>query len=207
MNKKKVLILSLIVLVTAIIIFILFFLICYYKNKEKGNTIINKSEEDIIENILNMKSYKATLDISIESNKNKNKYVVKQSLNGKVSKQEVIQPSNISGIITEYDGNNIKIYNNKFNLSTIYDNFKYVLDNRLWLDSFIYEYKDSDNSKISINEKEEIVLEIKNKDDIYNTYKRLYVDKKSGKPIRLTIEDINKKVLVYILYKEIEISK
>ena len=40
----------------------------------------------------------------------------------------------------------------------------------------------------------------------YNTYKKLYLDKKTAKPIKMEIEDINKKMLVYILYNEIKIN-
>ncbi len=40
----------------------------------------------------------------------------------------------------------------------------------------------------------------------YNVNKKLYVDKKTAKPIKMEIEDINKKMLVYILYNEIKIN-
>lgn len=40
----------------------------------------------------------------------------------------------------------------------------------------------------------------------YNNCKKLYIDKKTLKPIKMEIEDINKKVLVYILYNEIKIN-
>ena len=40
----------------------------------------------------------------------------------------------------------------------------------------------------------------------YNSYKKLYIDKKTLKPIKMEIQEINKKVLVYILYNEIKIN-
>ena len=153
-----------------------------------------------------MKSYSANVEVIVETNKNKTKYVVKQFSNGKISKQEVVEPSNIAGVMTEYDGTNLKITNNKLNLSKTYENFEYILDNRLWLDSFISEYKNNDNSKNTINENDEIVLEVKSEKNKYNVYKKLIISKKDAKPIKLSIQDINQNMLVYILYKEIDIS-
>lgn len=145
-----------------------------------GNTIINKSEEDIIEYVLNINSYKAKLEIEVETNKNKNKYVVKQSLEkGNISRQEVVEPSNIAGVITEFDGNNLKIINNNLNLSTTFENYSYVVENKLWINSFIEDYKKSNNSKVTTKENE-IILELKNEDgNKYNVYRKLYIDKKT----------------------------
>ncbi len=202
MKAKKLIVIFSIIL---IIILVSIFLILYYKNGKVGNTIINKSEEQIVDSILNIKSYSAKLDVSIETNKNTNKYVVSQKVENEKSTQEVLEPENIAGVITEYDGTNLKIRNNKLNLETTFQNYQYVVENRLWLNSFIEEFKESSNKKVNSKENE-IVLEVSNTENPYNTYKKLYIDKKTGKPTKLQIEDINKKMLVYILYTEITIS-
>lgn len=147
-----------------------------------GNTIINKSEEDIIEYILNINSYKAKLEIEVETNKNKNKYVVSQSLeNGNISKQEVLEPKNIAGVITQYDGSNLKIINNNLNLSSTFENYSYLVENKLWLNSFLEDYKKGSNSKVTTKEND-IILEIKNEqENKYNVYRKLYIDKKTRK--------------------------
>lgn len=201
-NNNKLFVMSIIIL----IIIITIFLILYYKNNKNGNNTINKSEEEIIETILNMNSYKAKLDITIETNKNTTKYVVSQTLENGKAKQEVIQPENIAGVITEYDGTNLKIRNNKLELETTFQNYQYMVENKLWLDSFIKDYKEKQNKNVSSNDKE-IILEVENKENPYNMYKKLYIDKKTAKPIKMIIEDINQKTLVYILYTEITISK
>ena len=107
-NKKKFFIL----LFVFIIILLKIFLILYYKNNKNGNTTINKSEEEIINSILEMKSYSAKLDITIETNKNKTQYKVSQTLKEGKATQEVLEPENIAGVITEYDGTNLKIKKN-----------------------------------------------------------------------------------------------
>lgn len=202
MKAKKLIVIFSIIL---IIILVSIFLILYYKNGKVGNTIINKSEEQIVDSILNIKSYSAKLDVSIETNKNTTKYVVSQKVENEKSTQEVLEPENIAGVITEYDGTNLKIRNNKLNLETTFQNYQYVVENRLWLNYFIEEFKESSNKKVNSKENE-IILEVSNTENPYNTYKKLYIDKKTGKPTKLQIEDINKKMLVYILYTEITIS-
>lgn len=203
MKNKKIIFILVFIL---IIILASIFLILYYKNNKNGNTMINKSEEEIVEYILNVKSYEAKLNITVETNKNKTEYVVSQKLQNNLAQQEVIQPANIAGVITEYDGSNLKIKNNKLDLETTFQNYQYIVKNRLWLDSFIEDYKIKENStKISSNNNE-IILEVKTNENAYNVYKKLYIDKKAAKPTKMIVQDINQKTLVYILYTEITIS-
>ena len=115
------------------------------------------------------------------------------------------EPENIAGIKTEYDGTNLKISNNKLNLETTFQNYNYVVENRLWLDSFIEEYKTIQNTKKQIINNE-IILEVRKNDSPYNVIKKLYIDKNNGMPTKMIVQDINQKTLVYILYTEITIS-
>lgn len=202
MKSKK---LTIILIIAFIIISISIFLILNYKKLKGGNTIVNQSEENIINSILNIKAYSAKLDVTIETNKNKNKYVISQKIENGEATQEVLEPENIAGVITKYDGKDLKVINNKLNLETTFQNCQYIVENRLWLDSFIKEYKESENKKVNSNKKE-IILEVKNSGNVYNTLKKLYIDKQTGKPIKMEVEDINKKMLVYILYTEMTIS-
>ena len=202
MKNKKVFVMAIIAI---ILIFLTIFLVYYYKSRKSGNNIINKSEEQLIEDILNIKAYNAKLDITIETNKNVTKYVVSQKVENEKSIQEVLKPENIAGVVTEYDGEQLKIRNNKLNLETTFQNYQYIVENKLWLNSFTNEFKESNKTKVN-SKIDEIVLEINNTENLYDTCKRLYIDKKTGKPTKLEIEDINKKMLVYILYTEISIS-
>ena len=203
MKSKKIIIFTIFVIV---LIFVTIFLILHYKNGKGGNTMINKSEGEIVEYILNIKSYEAKLNITVETNKNKTEYVVSQKLQNNLAQQEVIQPTNIAGVITEYDGSNLKIKNNKLDLETTFQNYQYIVKNKLWLDSFIEDYKMKENPTTVSSNDNEIILEVKTNENTYNVYKKLYVDKKTAKPIKMIVQDINKKILVYILYTEITIS-
>lgn len=209
MNKKKIIILIFIALI--ILSIIIFFIKNNYKNLKIGNNINNKNIKEIEEYILNISSYKAKLNVEVKTNKNKNKYKLLQKyVAPKLEKQVVEEPSNIAGLETIYDGNNLKINNTNLNLNTIFGNYPYMTDNYLWLNSFIEDYKKAtENGKNSITEENNIIImEIKNTNESnkYICYKRLFIDKRSLKPIKMLIQDINKNTIVYILYEEIEIN-
>ena len=72
--------------------------------------------------------------------------------------------------------------------------------------NFIEDYKKDQDAKC-IEEREQVILETKTQDNNkYNVYKKLYIDAKTGKPTKMEIEEMNKKMLVYILYNEIKIN-
>lgn len=202
-NKKIFLVLTLVTILMGITIFC-FFTKNDYKNSNIGNNSI-KSAEDIKNYILNISSYEAKINVEINSNKNSNKYIIEQKFSSpNICMQKVLQPDNISGLTTTYDGSSLKIEDTNINLSKIYENYPYVADNMLSLGDFIENYK-SDNKALLNEEDSEIIMETK----IQNKYianKKLYIDKKTAKPTKLVIQDINKKTIVYILYSEIKIN-
>ena len=154
LNKKSLIILICIIL--AITIISVYFINknnkIFNKNFNIGNNITSKSIQEIEQYILNISSYEAKAEVMIESNKNINKYVLKQEYNnsGKIE-QIVLEPSNIEGLTISYNEGNLTINNTKLNLQTVYNNYKYVVDNNLWLNSFIKDYRESNNKSISEN--------------------------------------------------------
>lgn len=206
MEKKKLIIILgiLAVLVTSVIIY--FFIKNNYKNLKSGNNMSNKNLKEIEEYILSIRSYNAKIEVEIQSNKNKNKYVLEQKYaEPNVQKQIVLEPSNIEGLETIFDGNNLKINNTKLNLSTIYENYSDVTSNFLWLNTFTEEYKKMiETGKQNIIEQNGIIImEIKDADELN---KKLYIERKTGKPIKMQIKNVSKNTTVYILYNEIEIN-
>lgn len=168
------------------------------KNLKIGN---NKSSQEVVENILNMKSYDAVIEVEVKSNKNQNKYVIKQIYDGENNNiQEVIEPSNIKGVKITKTENELKLENTNLNLVSIFDDYQYLSENYLDLNSFINEYKQNDNPKY-IETQNEIIMEINSK-----IKKSLYIDRKTGEPTKLEIEDTNKRTAVYILYREVNVN-
>ena len=206
-KNKKCLITFFVILL--ILIFIIFFMKINYKNFKTGNNMSNKSIEEIEKYILNISSYEATVQVTIESNRNTNKYVISQQyISPSQSKQIVLEPSNIEGLEIEYDGQKLSINNTRLNLSKIYENYEYVVGNFLNLESFIEDYKSckEQGKTILYEENNEFVLEVEQNNNKYVFNKKLYISRETGKPTKLLINDINEKTVVYILYNEININ-
>lgn len=206
LNKNRRILLFIGVLIGfLLIIFIINFTRKDYKNINIGNNISNKTLDDVEEYILNISSYKAKLEVTINSNKNTNKYILTQVHNKDEDVQEIISPENIKGMKLLYKDNTLTIKNTMLDLQKVYNNYPYIESNNLWLNSFIEEYKISKNKKI-FNEDENIIILIEVSTDSKIKYKELYLDPKTLNPTKLLIQDNNKKAIIYILYNEIELN-
>ena len=82
-----------------------------------------------------------------------------------------------------------------------------MLENTLYLNTFIDEYKKSEEKEITEDNDYYIVkIKLSDNKNKYVLYKNLYIGKKDSKPKKMEIEDINKNRTIYILYKEITIK-
>ena len=211
MKNKKTILCTFVFIIILLIVLLCFFIKNIYKNKNIGNNMSNKNLEEIEEYILDISSYSATIEVTVESNKNTNKYVLKQVYKKDImSKQTVLEPSNIEGLEILYEQNTLTINNTKLNLSTVYENYTNLVENYLWLDSFIQDYNlEKENNNTSITEENETVImetKTKNGNNKYVYYKQLYFDKETGMPIKLIVQDINQNNLIYISYNEVTIN-
>lgn len=205
-SKQKIIIITIIVI--AIVIFISIFLKINYKKINTGNNILNKTLDEVQEYICNINSYEAIMEVTINSNKNTNKYKIKQTHDENEDTQEILEPENMKGIKFIYKDNTLQIINTNLNLTKIYDNYPYIESNNLWLNDFLQEYKKADSKNKRITENgEEVALELKVQNKNSNIkYKELYLNKKTGNPTKLLIQDNNKNTVIYILYIEITIK-
>ncbi len=191
-----------------IFVFICSIIFCffYYIFSVSGNNI-NISQEQIVEEALKeFNNYEANLEITVKSNKNENKYEVNQIVNNEYSKQEMISPENLKNMIIELEKNKLKILNSNLNMEKIYENYDYVLNNSLFLNTFANDYF---NNNSEIYEKDgKIIVEIKlsNNSNTYIKYKYLYLDAKSYVPEKLEIKDITKNPYISIIYNDIKIK-
>lgn len=195
-------------LILLFIIFIISVGFIFYKNSIKNLKIgNNKNSQEIVDYILNLSSYEAEVTVNITSNKNSNKYILKQKYQkDKECIQEVIEPSNIAGVKIINDGKNLKIENSNLNLNEIIENYTNLENNNLDLSMFIDEYKNSNQSNYEEKD-DKIIMKVKNdKENIYVKEKTLYIDKKTYKPVKLEIKDNKQKERIYILYNEVEIN-
>lgn len=182
------------------------FCIFYYIFSQTGNNI-NRSEEQIVEDILNeFNNYEANIEVTVKSNKNENKYEMTQKVDGDYSRQEIISPENIKNIAIELEKNKLKILNSKFNMEKVYEDYNYVLNNSLFLNTFKEDYFNNDSE---IYEKDgKIVIEIKllNNSNTYIKYKCLYLNAETYVPEKLIIKDNAKNPYISIIYNDIKIK-
>ena len=114
--------------------------------------INNQIRDKVCDNILNISSYRATLEITINSNKNSNKYILQQNHNSQEDVQEVLEPESIKGIKTTYNNGSLKIQSDKLNITKTYSDYKNLENNDLWLELV---YRRIQNNKRKINRREQ----------------------------------------------------
>ena len=200
-NKKLFFILILIILIIFLAIFISKNMT---KNQKNGN---NMNSQEIVDHILNLSSYKTKINVQINSNKNQNKYVLRQEYNAENgSIQEVIEPENIAGVKIIKKDNNLKIENCELDLRTIFENYNGLEDNSLDLIDFINEYKESNKSNFEEKNGEIIMKTKSNKDNKYLKNKTLYINKQRIMPTKLIIQDNNQNMTIIIEYIEVELN-
>lgn len=199
--NKKIFYIIIVILLIVLGVFI-------YKNVIKKSKIGNNmSSQEIVDYILNVSNYKSNVTIQVNSNKNTNKYILKQEFNLESgSIQEVIETANIAGVKIIRKEGNLKIENTNLNLSTIFENYQGLEENSLDLSTFIDNYKKYDKSTFEENEKE-IIMKTKNSNqNKYTENKILYINKQNKLPTKLIIEDNNQNTTINIQYNEIELN-
>lgn len=200
---KRVLPIFIILVIVVAIIFI------FFKNTDKikilGNNI--STTKDLQDYILNITSYEAEIEVTVESNKTTNKYKLKQKYSKDGTfKQEVLEPETIAGTVIIQDGQNIKLLNTRFNLQKIYENYTYITSNNLGLEYFVQDFLESNDAEAREDENSLILETSVKNENKYLSKKVLYVDKNTKKPAKMEIKDHTQNTIIYILYNEININ-
>ncbi len=200
-KNKKFLFLLVLILIIIIGIFI-------YKNMSKNlNFGNNMSSQEIVDYILDVKSYKSNVTVQVNSNKNKNKYILNQEYNTENgSIQEVVEPANIAGVRIIRKDDALTIENTNLSLSTIFENYKGLQENSLDLNVFIDNYKSYEKSYFEENDTEIIMKTKNNNQNKYTENKVLYINKENKLPTKLIIEDNNQNMTINIQYNEIALN-
>lgn len=188
------------------LILIIFLFIFNYKKFFLGNTINIKIKEKNIENILNGKlNYKSDIVVTVFSNKTKNVYSIMQEENNGKSYQEIKNECDIKGLKILYTEDALKVENSKLKLEKIYQDFEPIMNDYLFLSSFSNDYLKNEDKSIE-EEDGEIIIKVKiENSNKYIKYKELYVNKETGKPIKMVIKDSDKQVVVCIEYINLEV--
>lgn len=204
MLKKKLFIFSCMII---FFILLLFFLKFNYKKINLGNNKNNKSASQIKELVFNISSYDAQIEVVVESNKNSNKYMLKQKYKRDCYEEQIVlKPECIEGLKMSYSDGVLKIDNSKYNLSKIYEGYPYLSSNVLCLSSFIEDCKKDRNSVDFFEDNNQFVFSLKSEKNKYLVNRLLYVEKGTGIPKKMVVQDYNNKNVIYILYNEIDLN-
>lgn len=199
MKRKFIVILLIILLLAGIVSFFIFFPKKTAKNLKVGN---NTSSQEIVDYILNISSYETKIEVEVKSNKNENRYILKQRyLKGLKTEQEVLEPSNIAGTKIVKEGNQLKLENTNLSLNSVFENYEYVSDNCLDLSCFMEDYKEDQKANWKEENNQIIMTTTKNQET-----KTLWIDRLLAKPTKLEIKWTNKNTGIYILYNEVNIN-
>ena len=71
----------------------------------------------------------AKVEVEVKSNKNSNKYLIKQIHKEKNDEQEVLEPETIKGVKIIYKDSSLTVENSNLNLEKIYNNYPYIESN------------------------------------------------------------------------------
>ncbi len=203
-NLRKVII---ILVIVVLLITLIIFFIKNNNNTAKTSKIGNNStSQEIVNYILNISSYEANIEVEVKTNKNTNKYKIKQKYISKENNmQEVLEPSNIQGVKIVKEGNNLRIENTKLSLTKIIEDYKDISQNNLDLINFLENYKNNSNSKFK-EQNDQIIMEtIAKTENNYQKYETLYVSRENAEPIKMEIKDTNQNTIINIIYNEIDI--
>ena len=200
-NKKKIY-----VIITGIIFLVVILLFISKNMTRKSKIGNNMNSQEIVDYILNINSYSATANIQVNSNKNNNKYIIKQEYSlSSGCVQEVLEPSNIAGVKITRKDDSITIQNTNLSLTTIFNNHRILEDNSLDLQSFINDYKTYEKSFSEETDKE-IILKTESNINKYVKNKSLYINKNDAIPTKLIVKDNNQNTTIIIEYSNIELN-
>ena len=153
-----------------------------------------------------LEKYEANIDVNVISNKNENVYNMQQIVDENISKIIVNSPRNAKGLEIEIKDGNLKIKNRKLNVDKTYENYKMLMNNSLFLTTFIEEYKNNDAEILENDEEIIIKMYLDKNNNTYIKSKELYINKKTKLPTKLIIKDNNQKVNTSIIYNDIKIK-
>ena len=207
MKNKKIIWIFFICIIICITILVIIFSKFFQKNTAKNMKIGNNTNsQEIVNNILNISRYEVTIEVEIYSNKNSNKYKIKQNyIDENNNYQEILEPSNIAGVKIVKQENKLSIENTNLNLVKVFENYQMITDNVLDLSVFIKEYKNDKNAMYEEAEDYIIMNTTSNNSNTYVKNKKLYISKKTGKPEKMEITGTNKIEKINIIYNEVNI--
>lgn len=189
------------------IIFILVISIFYcYKFFIPGNNKSVKDVNELNEYILSIKKYSLEARITVNSNKNTNTYLLKETNENGISKQEVINEITNNGVSLEYQDEKLTIKNTELGLPRVFADYKELFTNPIDLNSFVEDYKLDDKKDVKTKDDYYIVsVKSMNSQNKYTTHKVLYFSRSKNQIEKMEVKDINNNQTIIIEYSSFKL--
>lgn len=175
-----------------------------------------KTDEEIFykaqKQMVDMKTYICTADITIYGNKTPIKYTAKQWYKEPNKyKIEVISPENLEGKVTIYNGKRAWVSHPRIGQEWLMEDFSSTIEQKFFLGYFLNNFLSTENPQLTretVDDKEYILIgaEIPGNHP-YFTKERLWFDIKKYYPRRLQVLDTNDNVIINVEYIDFKFNE
>ena len=168
-----------------------------------------KNTEDVQKLLMKLKSYSCDVVFAVTNNKSTNVYKVKHMYKFPDKYRiEIMEPSELKGQITIYNGGKATIYHPQLDTYLITENFNNTLEFSSFIGAFIESYKNNGGARFKIEsfqDKQCYVLEIPIKgENPYRVLEKIWIDAELIIPVKAEILDKDNKVSAQVLYENFD---
>lgn len=168
-----------------------------------------KKPEEVQRFLMKLKSYQCDVVLAVTNNKSTNVYKAKHMYKFPDKYRiEIIEPIELKGETTIYDGDKAYIYHPQINTYLETQNFNNSLGYNAFIGAFIESFKNNGGARFKLDNIQDrmcYVLEIPIKNENpYRVMEKIWIDAKNIVPVKVEIYDKNSGVTAQVLYENFE---
>jgi outer membrane lipoprotein-sorting protein len=168
-----------------------------------------KNAEDVQKLLMKLKTYSCDVVFAVTNNKSTNVYKVRHMYKFPDKYRiEIVEPSELSGQTTIYNGGKAVIYHPQLKTYLVTQNYNSTLEFSSFIGSFIESFKNNGGARFKIEsfqDKQCYVLEIPIKgENPYRALEKIWIDAESIVPVKAEILDKDNKISAQVLYENFE---
>jgi len=170
-----------------------------------------KNAEDVQKLLMRLKTYRCDVVFAVTNNKSTNVYKAKHMYKfPDMYRIEIVEPSELSGQSTIYNGGKVTIYHPQLNTYLVTQNFNNSLEFSSFIGAFIESFKNNGGARFkleSFRDKQCYVLEIPIKgENPYRVLEKIWIDAECIIPVKAEILDKDNNVSAQVLYENFEVN-
>lgn len=168
-----------------------------------------KNTEDVQKLLMKLKTYKCDVVFAVTNNKSTNVYKAKHMYKFPDKYRiEIVEPSELNGQTTIYNGGKAYIFHPKLNTYLITENFNNSLEFSSFIGAFIESFKNNGGARFKLErfqDRQCYVLEMPLEgENPYRALEKIWIDVENVIPLKAEILDKDNKVSAQVLYENFE---